>query len=320
MHPPKKKKTGIGLAHSKVILIGEHSVVYGKPAIAFPFHNLNVKVTIEEHNQGVYIECGRFSGKITDIPKGMVGLKTCIEETFHTLNKKPERIKIKIHSKIPIGKGLGSSAAIAVAIVRAIYDYFHLEPSHDDLMELVHRAETYAHGTPSGIDMQSVAHDMPIWFIKGHKPEPVEIGEDVHMIVADTGRVGKTRLAVLSIREKLMVNGEEAETSIKLLGDYTFKARELLKAGDIKQLGHYLNLAQEQLDLLGVSDEGINHLVMTARKCGAFGAKLTGGGRGGCMIAITDTKEKAEQIARELKMQGAKAVWPTVIKKNVERK
>ena len=79
-------------------------------------------------------------------------------------------------------------------------------------------------------------------------------------------------------------------------------------------------MAQEQLDLLGVSDEGINHLVMTARKCGAFGAKLTGGGRGGCMIAITDTKEKAEQIARELKMQGAKAVWPTVIKKNVERK
>lgn len=318
IHPPVNRKRGVGFAHSKIILIGEHAVVYGKPAIALPFPKLSAKVEVLEEKGDVYIENERFSGLMAHMPAEMEGLKACIEETFRTFQRELKDIKFVIHSDIPMGKGLGSSAAIAVALVKAMYAFFEEPANPDEMMRLVEVAETFAHGTPSGIDMAAASCDYPIWFIKGKEPEPVEIGKEFYLVVADTGRVGKTRQAVEGIRVMLKSNGYKAKAAIDSLGDYSFEARESLRNGNIEQLGNLLDLAQKELDLLGVSDdEGINHLVRVAKLTGAFGAKLTGGGRGGCMIAISDAKEKAEEICRQLKENGAEATWYIEVQKNI---
>jgi len=317
IHPPVNSKRGVGFAHSKIILIGEHAVVYGKPAIALPFPKLSAKVEVLEEKGDVYIENERFSGLMAHMPTEMEGLKACIKETFRTFQREPKDIKIVIQSDIPMGKGLGSSAAIAVALVKAMYSYFKKSANYDEMMRLVEVAETFAHGTPSGIDMAATSWDDPIWFMKGKKPEPIEIGKEFYLVVADTGRVGKTRQAVEGIREILKTNGDKAKAALETLGSYSFKARECLRNGDIKLLGSLLDLAQKELDNLGVSDDGINHLVRIAKLAGAFGAKLTGGGRGGCIIAISAAKEKAEEICRQLKENGAEATWYIEVKKNI---
>src|SRR5690606_13539838 len=117
------------------------------------------------------------------MPTEMEGLKACIKETFRTFQREPKDIKIVIQSDIPMGKGLGSSAAIAVALVKAMYSYFKKSANYDEMMRLVEVAETFAHGTPSGIDMAATSWDDPIWFMKGKKPEPIEIGKEFYLVV-----------------------------------------------------------------------------------------------------------------------------------------
>lgn len=303
------RKSSIGSAHSKLILIGEHAVVYGQPAIALPFPTLTVTCAVEEIDTGIYIESNLYAGPIEQIPERLKGLATCIRATLQEINKHYKGFLLKIDSKIPIGRGLGSSAAIAVAIVRSFYQFFKCDLSGSKLRELVTIAETYAHGNPSGIDMESVVQDEPLWFEREKGIESVTIHSHFYLVVADTGRAGDTRSAVASIKENLDKSPLETNRSIDKIGQYTYEARQALLKGNLNQLGNLLNLAQAELDKLGVSDKDINHLVEVARSAGAFGAKLTGGGRGGCIIALAENNVQAKEICQYLSQNGAVSTW-----------
>lgn len=303
------RKKAIGKAHSKLILIGEHAVVYGKPAIALPFPTLTVTCAIEEVDTGIYLESNLYKGPIDQIPERLKGLTACIYKTLQEIDKPNDGLLIKLESLIPIGRGLGSSAAIAVAIVRSLYQFFNIDLSDEKLRELVNVAETYAHGNPSGIDMEAVCHDAPIWFERGKGINSVTIQSPFYIVVADTGHAGDTRSAVESIKEKLDKNPLHTNQSIDRIGQYTYDARNALLQGNLVQLGEVLNLAQIELDKLGVSDEGINQLVNVAKSAGALGAKLTGGGRGGCIIALAKNNAQAKEICENLNQNGAKSTW-----------
>ncbi len=310
------QKVAVGRAHSKLILIGEHSVVYGQPAIAFPFKQIEVKVTVKSiGGNTIHIESPFYQGPIEQIPEKMEGIGDCVIQTLKVLEQRSSGLKIQIASSIPIGRGLGSSAAIAIALVRGLFAFFNQKLQHSQLMALVERAEKFAHGTPSGIDMMAASSANPIWFQKQQEVESVKIGAPFHLVVADSGRVGDTYSAVKSIRDKYEMKPEKIEESITLLGKWTEEVRLGLAVGDYQKVGEKLNLAHHHLALLGVSDEGLDYLVDTARAAGAIGAKLTGGGRGGCILALVENETIGKKVAEALIEAGAARTWQYTIAK-----
>lgn len=301
-------------SHSKLIVLGEHSVVYGKPAIAIPFPSIHATASVEEHihpnnAKGLILKCHYFEGKLEYAPTKLSGIVACIHATIEALEKHPVGMTIHLDSTIPIGRGLGSSAAVAIAIVKCLYSYYGEELSQPKLMELVHIAETHAHGNPSGIDMVAASSEFPIWFEKGKDTLPILLGAQLHIVVADTGRIGDTRAAVESIRENYSLNPIATKHSIDLLGELTYMAKDALINGKIELLGNYMNLAHIELDKLGVSNHIIDNLVKIAQNNGALGAKLTGGGRGGCVLALAENKKHAEKLTVILKEAGAYQTW-----------
>ncbi|NHC38968.1 mevalonate kinase [Bacillus sp. MM2020_1] len=303
------QRPAIGSAHSKLILLGEHSVVYGMPAIALPFPLLEVVSTVEKISDQITLICDYYRGPLGQVPHKLRGIASCISETLHILNQPEKGLLIRLHSSIPIGRGLGSSAAIAIAIVKSLFAFHRQSLEPKVLMSLVHKAETFAHGTPSGIDMAAALSDFPIWFQKGKKIRNLQLGGPLFLIVADTGHFGDTRAAVLSVRDKFRAYPESTQKSVNQLGVITLEARAALSAGNLAWLGSLFDQAQAELVDLGVSDDTINRLVDTAKKAGSLGAKLTGGGRGGCVLALAKNLAHAKRIANTLIKAGASNTW-----------
>lgn len=298
----------IGESHSKLILLGEHAVVYGKPAIAMPFP-LKVRCIVEETIGHVMLNSIVYTGVVDHMPREMQGIAACMKETLNYLGKPLENLSISIDSCIPLGRGLGSSAAVAIAMVRALFAFYGKELSKEELFSLVQISETYAHGNPSGIDMVSEASDCPVWFEKGKEVLPLKSTAPLFIAVADTGRMADTRTAVDNVKKRYAANPEKVEQSLEKIDHMANKAKAALLKGDIQCLGELLNDNQQELMKLGVSDEGLNGLVQRALKAGALGAKLTGGGMGGCMLALGKNMEHAKLIAKELREYGASNSW-----------
>lgn len=311
------EKIGHGQASGKIILMGEHSVVYGEPAIAFPFQETFISTTIEPDTVTT-LACDYFSGKLADVPAQLQSIKEVVEQTLTRLQQPQATLKITITSTIPAERGMGSSAAVAVSIVRALFDYFDVACTTDRLLPLVNYAEKIAHGNPSGIDAAATSGEQPIFFIKEQPLEtfPMNVSH-AYLIVADTGIKGQTRAAVSDVAQLFTQNKASVSLQITELGRLTRLARQAISEDDVHTLGTVMNQAQEQLKALTVSNEQLDVLVQTARENGALGAKLTGGGRGGCMISLADSKEQAVKIAAALKHTGAVATWiqPLGVKK-----
>ncbi|MBM7543089.1 mevalonate kinase [Amphibacillus cookii] len=303
------ERHAIGQAHSKLILIGEHAVVYGEPAIAIPFDAANVKAEITRSVGRVQFISTFYQGDIEHIPEKMQGLANCVKAVCHAMMQPVAHFKIELKSTIPIGRGLGSSAAIAVALVRSLYAFFNQKLSRETLMRFVDLAETYAHGTPSGIDREATSRQHPIWFKKHQQVELVSISRPLHLVVADTGRIGDTHTAVTHVKDLYKKDYLQTRTRIEKLGTLTAYARQAIQNGDLKKLGKQLDLAQVELNALGVSDPGLNYYVEVSKHAGALGAKLTGGGRGGCILALAESIETAFYIERVLKNAGAAHTW-----------
>jgi mevalonate kinase len=301
-------KIGVGHAHSKLILIGEHAVVYGKPAIAIPFP-LKVSSRIDESSGTIMFQSAIFTGTIDSMPIKMKGISACIKETLNYLHQPFQGLRIGIHSSIPLGRGLGFSAAMAAAIVRSLFSFYGQKLSQKELFFFVQIAETYAHGKPSGIDMAAVASEGPIWFQKEKETVPLKVGAPLYMVVADTGRIGDTRTAVENVRKRYLMEPEKVQKSMDKIEKIANAAQDALLEGDMYLLGKLLNANQNELMTLDVSDEGLNGLIDTAGHAGALGAKLTGGGLGGCMIALASSLEHAKVMAEELKKCDASKSW-----------
>lgn len=301
-------KIAVSDAHSKLILIGEHAVVYGKPAIAIPFP-LKVNSIIKESYGAIMFESDIYKGPINSMPNKIEGIAECIKETLSYLGQPFEGLSIRIHSSIPLGRGLGSSSAVAMAIVRSLFAFYDKKLSQKELFYFVQIAETHAHGNPSGIDMAAEASECPIWFEKGKEVILLKVGKPLYMVVGDTGRRGDTRTAVENVRMRYGLNPEKVQKSLDEIGEIAEETKEALLHGDMYTLGKLLNRNQEELMALGVSDASLNGLIETARNKGALGAKLTGGGLGGCMMALANSMEHAKVMAEELLKLGAFKTW-----------
>ncbi|GAA0422938.1 MAG: mevalonate kinase [Bacillota bacterium] len=313
------EKTAIGIAHSKLILIGEHAVVHGQPAIAIPFPLVGVESVVEQVPGTVKIDTTFYHGPLTLAPESLHGIVQCIQGTLEYLNMPCQDLLIRIKSSIPPGKGLGSSASVAISVVRSLFAYFNEDYTDEDLLRLANIAETFAHGAPSGIDTLTITSQSPVWYEKEHPIDFIELSDDFHFVVADSGRIGDTRLAVESVAHLVKMAPKKIHRKLERIGKLTHHAKQALEKKGKHILGHMLNEAQKELEALGVSDAGLNRLINFARKEGALGAKLTGGGNGGCIIALAQNEVHSRQLADKLRKFGAHAVWPFVLKGNKDK-
>lgn len=286
------KEVGVGRAHSKIILIGEHAVVYGYPAISLPL--LEVEVTCR-------VVPAATPWRLFEEDT----LSMAVYASLEYLNIKDACIRCQIDSAIPEKRGMGSSAAISIAAIRAVFGYYQAELPRGVLEILVNRAEMIAHMNPSGLDAKTCLSDQPIRFIKNVGFEELAMDLSAYLVIADTGVYGHTREAIQVVESK----GKEALPFLYALGELTQEAEEAIKARDAVMLGEILTKAHGNLKEIGVSSLEADSLVETALDHGALGAKMSGGGLGGCIIALVADYHQAQDLAERLEEKGAVQTW-----------
>ncbi len=307
---------GIGSATGKIILMGEHAVVYGKPAIALPFSEARIETRVEFHDRETTIDCLYYNGPLAMAPTVIGGIKELIEVTLDYIKKDNFGMHLKVVSTLPPQRGLGSSAAVSVSIVRAIFDAYRIRLSDDDLSYLVTIAEKIHHINPSGLDANTIASGKAVFFERGKDRQVIPMDLDAVLVVADTGQMGQTKLAVQEVNDLLEKNPAEVEAMMNRLEALTNESRIYLQSNAVIEMGRCMNEAHQLLRNINVSDELLDHLTQVAIENGAKGAKLTGSGKGGCMIALCHSVQSAERVAAKLVEAGAVATWLYDLKGN----
>ncbi|MBI2133451.1 mevalonate kinase [Candidatus Woesearchaeota archaeon] len=288
-------------ACGKVILFGEHSVVYGYPAIAMPLMNIRLKATVAKTD----------SDKIEEPDLEIREKLVQTIETARQLLGINCRISLKITSQIPIGAGLGSSAALNVAVTRALAKLEGMKRTAAQTAATAFEMEKIYHGTPSGIDTTVSSNEKPIYFIKGQNPDFIA-AKQISLVIANTGTRAPTKQVVAEVREKREKDTGKYDQIMAEIGEISGNARQCLQEGNVKMIGTLMNRNQKLLEQLGVSSPELNRLIATATDNGALGAKLSGAGKGGCIVAVAESKKKAEGIADALRVVSKNAFHVTV--------
>ena len=286
------KKIGVGKAHSKIIWMGEHSVVYGYPAIAIPLQGIEVECRIYPADEKIHFDY-------------YDTLSTAVYVALEYLNHTDVVISYDIRSEIPQKRGMGSSAAVSIAVIRTVFDYFEQSIDMETLEILVNEAEIIAHSNPSGLDAKTCLSDKAITFIRNIGFSTLDLDLAAYLVIADTGIYGNTREAV----EKVAQAEEKNLPHLAALGDLTERVQKAITEKAIQKIGPLMTKAHAELQAIGVSIDKADQLVEIALKNGALGAKMSGGGLGGCIIALTETKAQAEKISKALTEGGAIQTW-----------
>jgi mevalonate kinase len=305
-----------GYAVGKVILFGEHAVVYNRPAIAVPLAQVRAEATVTPARPGAGItilahDLGRtykLAEASADDP-----LRAIAEETLRFLNLDLNLdFSLGLRSTIPLARGLGSGAAISTAIVRALAAHFRRSLAPGQVSQLVYETEKLYHGTPSGIDNTVIAFEQPVYFVRGQPPETFSVRAPFTLAIADSGVQSLTRVAVGDVRRAWQAEPERYERLFDEIGEIARAGQRAVEEGDIAALGHLMDANQRLLQAIDVSSPELDALVRAARQAGALGAKLSGGGRGGNMIALV-TAGSAAAVERALLTAGAVGVIVTEV-------
>jgi mevalonate kinase len=303
-------------APGKIILFGEHAVVYGRPALAVPVFQVHADVeVIDSPQHGIWIDAPDISlqAELNSLP-GSHPLAVIILSTLNTIGLAPRlSIAIHIHSSIPVASGLGSGAAVSVAIARALSAHMGHPLEDDQVSRLAFGTEALYHGTPSGIDNTVITYACPVYFEKGKTIETLRVGAPFTIVIGDTGIPAPTKAAVADVRRLWESDLAYWEKVFDEIGGNARRARVAIESGDASLLGELLDLNHALLQTMTVSSPDLDRLVHVARSTGALGAKLSGGGRGGNMIALVKP-ERAEIVANALRTVGAKNTIITSIR------
>jgi mevalonate kinase len=309
-------RLAFGAAHGKVILFGEHAVVYGQPAIAVPVMEVQATATVEASRPGTGLTLVATDLKqVSSLALASEGdpLAAMVRLTLTHLGAAAPDAVLAVQSTIPVASGLGSGAAVSTAIVRSLTAFFQLELPPETVSQLVYEVEKLHHGTPSGIDNTVVAYDMPVYFQKGKQIEAFGVGAALHLLIGDTGISSPTRVAVGDVRRCWERNASRYDGYFAQIGALVREARNHIVAGvSVARVGELMNRNHELLRRIDVSSPEIEDLVTAARREGALGAKLSGAGRGGNVIALVKPAD-SNRISRALRQSGAVRVIETAV-------
>ena len=294
-------------APGKIILFGEHAVVYGQPALAVPVTQVQAEVRIDRiFSPGIRINAPNIQlNEKLDALAPTHPLAATVRNTLHALEVDSlNSVAILIRSSIPVASGLGSGAAVSVAIVRALATHLQKEMTDEQVSALAFETEKLYHGTPSGIDNTVVTYAKPVYFVKGQPIELLQVKHPFTIVIGDTGIPASTKESVRDVRIQHHKKPDRYETLFATIGSIAKTARQLIESGMPESLGPLMDENHAMLRSMKVSSPELDHLVEAARERGALGAKMSGGGRGGNMIALVQAS-KAGAVARALKEAGA---------------
>lgn len=307
--PVELQQIGNGTSYAKIILLGEHSVVYGKPAIALPLKTITANTVISSlPNQDILLESNYFTGNLSSSPKQMLGIKNLITYLVENLNIS-SGIKIKLKSNLPAERGMGSSAAISISIIRAFHNFVNKPLTKAKLLKLANIAEKITHKNPSGLDAATSSSENPIWMIRDVETTDIPVNMDGYLLISDSGLAGQTSEAIKIVQENLKNNPAQTNELLNNLGNLTFTAKDQLATNNLVGLGKTFKKAHVNLKKLGVSISKLDNLIAIAEENGSLGSKLTGGGRGGCFISLVKTRDEANELANILQANGVTENW-----------
>jgi hydroxymethylglutaryl-CoA reductase len=302
-------------ACGKVILLGEHAVVYGRPAVALPIP-LAVEAVVRRGGDGVNLVIPRW-GLEQRIRAGQgQGLTGILHALLERLGLAGEAMTIEVIPHVPRAMGLGGSAALAVAVVRALDQAHRLGLDDGAVNALAFECEQTAHGTPSGIDNTIATYGTPLVFQREVGTEglgtftELRLTEPVPLVIGITGRESLTANTVARVRKAWAAHHGRYETIFDQIGALTTAGAQAVQAGQFQELGELMNLCQGYLNALQLSTPELEELIHVARQHGALGAKLTGGGGGGSMIALCPDSQ--EQVAAAMERAGYQSMQVTV--------
>ncbi len=323
-------RRAIASAPGKVILFGEHFVVYGKSSIVMAISR-RVYVTVEKYKtEEIIIESdlgytGLFTGNTYKPLIGGLDGEPILKPVYIAANKTLEflsinsGLKISISSEIPIASGLGSSASTFVATIIATSYLFDCSLSYKELFNLSLRAEEHVHGTPSGVDQAIAINGGLIEYNRFSGFEKLKSPVDIPLIIGNTGILRSTGGQVAKVRRFAEKNPSIMKTLFLQIEEIISKAKNSLVEGDLEDLGILMDRNQELLRIIGVSHEKLEELILVAKRAGALGAKLTGAGGGGCMIALVTDKVK-NSVAKAIENAGGKSLPVNISTNGVEVK
>jgi mevalonate kinase len=308
----------VASAPAKIILFGEHFVVYGEPAIVLAIdkrayakvenrddkrlhlHSINL-------NLAGYFENGTFKNEKGDAKEARMKFEPVKLAAERVLQMHGENVglNIEISSAVPVAAGLGSSAAVVAAVAAAVAALLDIKISKEDIFRITYEAEKIVHGTPSGIDPAISTFGGTLLFQMDTGFKPLDVKMDIPLVIGDTGVERLTRVQVEKVREVKEKYPQVIDLIMLTAREIVLRAIEAIKEDDFNTLGDLMNVNQALLCGLGVSEESLEWLINAARKAGAIGAKLTGAGGGGCMIALT-RNENLEQVVEAIQKAGGR--------------
>ena len=306
-------------APGKVILFGEHAVVYGQPAIAVPVTEVAAKAIITPDptatGGSIHITAPQINldANFANLPSEDP-IAASIRATLDALKlSQPPAFKLRVTSTIPVAGGLGSGAAVSVAIIRAVSAFLGHPLPDDQVSALAFEVEKLHHGTPSGIDNTVITYNKAVYYIKGKSIETIRIATPFSLVIADTGILAPTKETVADVRRVWESDPEPYNEIFESIGKLAVAARAAVEQGNNEALGPLMNENHELLQNLDVSSPELDKLVLAAREAGALGAKLSGGGRGGNIIALAP-EGRAAEIKTAVEGAGAKSAFFTTVK------
>lgn len=296
---------GLGKGFGKVILFGEHFVVYNIPSMVSSIEQTTTATAKLVEGKGGW--------SLDDRRPATPGYK---EEKLEQQRESVERIlkEMGIENSIDLtlagdliaASGIGASAASCVAIARALSDEFKLGLSDGRINEIAYEGERAYHGIPSGVDNTAATYGGLIWFVRGTPPrfEHISLREPVEIVMGNTGIVADTKVVVDGVRERKRQFPEKYDKLFKAADELVRDARRALEDFNLKLTGELMDKNHELLQAIGVSCEELDLLVKLARQNGALEAKMTGGGLGGHMVALTPGKELQGRVAKAIESEG----------------
>ena len=297
----------VGVGGGKVILFGEHAVVYGSHAVAAAMP-LAIEAKAEKIDEGVHVLIPKWGVEKTLLKgeKFQYSIYESLVLILDELNLSKEGVRIEIFPHVPRAMGLGGSAAMAVAVIRALSNAFGINMSLEEINELAFKSEQIVHGTPSGIDNTLATYGEFILFKKGTPPfmQTLNPAKPLNLVVGVTGIESLTAKMVANVREAREKNQAEYDAIFSEIDAIALESVGAIENGDINRIAELMNLNQALLEKIEVSGPELDELIKVARKSGALGAKLSGAGGGGVMFALCKDADSAETVAAAIKKAG----------------
>ena len=295
-------------ASGKIILLGEHAVVYGRPALAAPIPLAVEARVVDSADTVLLIPRWGIEQRVppmSENPQGVTGILALLLERLDLASR---ALTIEAFPNVPRAMGLGGSSALAVAVIRALSDHFKLDLSNERVNELAFECERAAHGTPSGVDNTIATYGSTLLFENNGSPSFQEVrpAGSVSIAIGISGKESLTATTVAQVRKAWERQPERYERIFDQIGDLTRAGTEALQDGAYQELGELMNLCQGYLNALQVSTPELEELIHIARRRGAVGAKLTGGGGGGSVIALCP--DGADDVVDAMQNSGFQAL------------